>query len=371
MRVERRLALAYLLVALGAAAIAMLAWVGRAQQPLLDRIDRLTLDTQMLWRGRLAPAAEPGLLLVSIDDASLQRLRSFVPDRGQLAQAIERLDAGGARLIVLDLLLLDPARPDPASDLVLAAAMRASGKVLIPIALPRDSEPSAPPAAYLLDQALMSHGGAEALLALQPSRLVAPIEPLARAARALGHVTVLRGGDGAVRFDLPALGFDGEVYPSLALRIAALAAGVDWPQVHMQFGEQLRLGERRIPVDERSRQWLNYYGPAGSFETVSFIDLLDGKVAPARLRGRIALVGVAAIGAGDSFASPFDAGLPGVERLATVVDNILSQRVLARPAWGAGPNSPRCWACRCWRWVCWPAGRSAGPWPAWACWPCC
>jgi len=332
-----RQALAYLALALMSAALALGLWVWRERSPLLDRVDRLTLDAQMQWRGPIKPAADPGVLLVSIDDASLQRLGSAVPDRRLLARAIGQLSAARARVIALDILLLDPARPDAAADAELVGAMQAAGNVLIPFAFPPDSGIAAggPVPEAVLENAFLRYVGeaAQGAVSLKPNRLAAPYEPLAQAAKALGHVTAQRGVDGAVRYDLPALGFGGEVYPSMALRIAALAAGADWREAQMRFGEQVRLGGLSVPVDAWSRQWLNFYGPAGSFETVSFIDLLDGKVAPARLQGRIVLIGVAALGAGDTFPSPFDAGLPGVERVATVVDNILSGRSLARPAW--------------------------------------
>ncbi|MET0517304.1 MAG: CHASE2 domain-containing protein, partial [Burkholderiaceae bacterium] len=347
----RRPGWASVLVALLAAALAIALWAARAQQPLLERIDRLSLDAQMQWRGRLAPAPAPaltsdggpGVLLLCIDDASLQRLGGFVPDRRALAQAISALHAADAKLIALDLLLLDPARPDPSADVALAEAMRAAGNVLIPFALVAEPGPgagssSAPPAgAALLDSALLRYGGEQARerLPLRPARLLAPLDALAGAAAALGHVSAQRGLDGAVRYDLPALPFEGEVYPSLALRSAALAAGVDWRQAQVQFGEAVQLGRLRLPLDALSRQWLNYYGPAGTFETLSFIDLLDGRIAPERLRGRLVLIGVTALGAGDHFPSPFDASLPGVERLATAIDNILSGRSLQRPAWAA------------------------------------
>nr|WP_316642898.1 EAL domain-containing protein [uncultured Roseateles sp.] len=333
---------AWLAVALAASLLAGLLWSLRAQLPLLDRIDRITVDGQLQWRGPLRPSEKAGLLLISIDDVSLRRLGSIAPDRRQLAQAIDRLSVAGARAIALDMLLLDPARPDPAADQALALAMRSAGNVLLPFALPM--APSSEDKARLpaswdapLDSAYVRHSGgpAQQAVALEPARLVMPIAPLAQAAAALGHVTVLRGPDGAVRFDLPALTFEGEVYPSLALRLAALAMGLDWRQVEMRFGEQVLLGTQALPVDALSRQWLNYYGSAGTFETLSFIDLLDGTVAPSRLKGRVALIGMAALGAGDTFPTPFDAGLPGFERLATVVDNIVSGRALVRPLWAA------------------------------------
>ena len=333
----RSLTAAYLTVALLAFAIALMAWEARGRVPLLERLDHLSLDAQTQWRGRLAPATEHPLVLVALDDASLQRLGTFAPDRRLMAQAIDQLTAAEAKVIALDILMPEPARPDPTSDAVLAQAMRASGRVLIPFVLPGEAgSPNDPASSALRASALTQHSGeaAQRYVALRPVRLIAPLDSLTAAAAGVGHVSEPRGADGSLRFDLPALTFDDEVYPSMALRIAALAADVAWPSVNVRFGRELRLGAHHVPLDSFSRQWVNYYGPAGTIRTVSFVDVLDGKLPAGSLRGAVVIVGASALGAGNHFPSPFDAALPGAERVATVVDNILSDRVLTRPTWG-------------------------------------
>ena len=168
-----------------------------------------------------------------------------------------------------------------------------------------------------------------------PRRLLAPEPALAAAAAGLGHVSVRRGTDGSLRHDLPLLRLNGEVYPSLALRLAAFARGADWREARASFGREARVGTAlQAPLDGLSRLGVNYYGPGTSFESIGFADLLAGKVDAARLRGRVAVVGVSALAAGDHFPSPFDAGLAGMERLATVTDNLLTGRSLVRPGWG-------------------------------------
>jgi len=329
----------FALIWLLASAGAVWLWSLRAEVSMLERLDQWSLDAQTLWRGPLAPDAALPIVLVSVDDASLRRLGGAVPGRAELARAIERLHAGGARVIALDLLLLEATQGERAADDArLAAAMRAAGRVLIPFALPDQPGPVGAPSPRLLAQAFMhtSDATAEQRLArhgYRPAQLLAPLPVLAEAAAALGHVSAPRSSDGSLRWDFPALSLGGEVYPSLALRLAVQARGLDWREAGVHFGTAVEAGPLRVPLDELSRLWVNYYGPAGQFERVSFIELLDGRVAPARLAGRIAILGVSALGAGDHFPSPFDAGLPGVERLATVVDNMLSGRALQRPRW--------------------------------------
>ena len=332
--------LAYLAVALLAAALAVLVWSGRGEVGAFSRLDNALLDLQTQWRGHLAPGRELPLLLVRVDDAAMEALGGRPPDRTELARAVQALQAGGARAVALDLMLL-PGGGTPDADAALAAALQASQRTLIPFALPDDGPAEAQPVpAPVLAQALLGYDDEEALARSEAGfyrarRLVAPLPELAAAAAGLGHVSTPRASDGSLRHDLPLLRLNGEVYPSLALRLAAFARGADWRQARARFGSDLAVGDTlHARLDGLSRLAVNYYGPAGSFDSIGFADLLGGRVAADKLKGRIAVVGVSALAAGDHFPSPFDAGLPGMERLATVTDNLLTGRSLVRPAWG-------------------------------------
>ena len=336
-----RARLGFGLVALVAAllGLAMVAW--RADIPLLERPDHLLQDWRMQWRGVVAPGQASPLLLVRVDDAAFEALGGRVPDRADLARAVQRLHAGGVRAVALDVLLL-PGGGTPEASAALAAAMRDCGCVLIPFSLPDEGGPQGPVPAPVLAQALLRYEGDAALARAQqhdpPRRVIAPEPDLAAAAAGLGHISVRPSSDGSIRRDQPVLVLDGEAYPSLALRLAAFALGADWRQARARFGEAVSVGEAlRVPLDELSRTSINYYGPSGPrspFESVGLAELLGGQVDASRLKGRIAVLGVSALAAGDHLPSPFDARLPGMERIATVTDNLLTGRSLVRPAWG-------------------------------------
>ncbi|WP_377161266.1 EAL domain-containing protein [Roseateles sp. UC29_93] len=352
MRWPSRWAWAQMIVALLVTAAVAMLWLSRLQAGPLARLDGLVQDAQAQWRGRLAPGTAYPITLVRFDDASAARFGGMAPGRPLLADAITRLQAAKPRLIAVDMLLLD-AKPD--SDAVLAAAMRGGAPVLLPFAMPPGtggiggnggngggvgvaaggaSAPSGGVPSGLLAQAFMRAEGMPRS-ALLPERADAPPEPLLSAAKSLGHVQAERDVDGTLRHDLPALPLDGEVYPSLAVRIAGDAMRQPWSEATLRWSRDLRWGSLRVPLDLLSRQGVNYYGPAGTFPSVTVADLVDGKVPEEALRNRIVIIGVSALGAGDHFPSPFDAGLPGMERLATVVDNILTGRTLTRPSWAS------------------------------------
>jgi len=346
-------------LALAVTAVVALLWFARPQAGPIARLDGLAQDAQTQWRGRLAPGMTYPITLVQFDDASAARFDSMAPARPLLAEAIARVQAAQPRLIAIDL-PMHGARPD--GDAALAAAMRGGAPVLLPFALPPASisaasasptaslppagapalEPAAavPPALEpaaavppaLRAQAFLNVEG-EPRSALRPTRADAPPEPLLSAAKSLGHAQLVREADGAVRHELPALPLDGAAYPSLALRIAGDAMRQPWSEATLRWSRDLRWGTLRVPLDLLSRQGVNPYGPAGTFPSVSLADLLDGKVPDEALRHRIVILGVSARGAGAASPTPFDAGLPDAERLATVVDNLLTGRTLTRPSW--------------------------------------
>ncbi len=331
----------YLIIALLAASLAAVGWASRGRVPLLHNLEGQVVDTQLRARGPIAPgqaAGTPEIAILMVDDRSIEEIGSLPVDRRIVAGVVDRLRADGAAWIVFDMLFAEPARRQPETDRALAEAIARAGNVLLAYALPDDGPPAAtdmPDA--VLDSAYLRyrHEDLGARIDLRPARLLAPIAPLAGAAAGLGHVSVKPGADGTLRYDLPALPYADELFPSLAVTVAARVIGARWEEVEARLGDSIRIGTLAPPLDPLSRQWVNYYGPAGTFATHSLADYAAGRLDPALFRDRVVLIGGTALGNSDRNPSPFDPMLPGVERVATVLDNILTQRWLQRPGWAA------------------------------------
>ena len=78
--------------------------------PPLGAFEDTLIDLRFRIRGP-RPAPE-GVLIVAIDDASLESIGLMTPMREALAAAIQRLEAAGAASIVIDLLLIEPTPAD-------------------------------------------------------------------------------------------------------------------------------------------------------------------------------------------------------------------------------------------------------------------
>jgi adenylate cyclase len=330
--------------------------------PALRRLELLTLDWRFQLRGPRAPG--PEVLLVMIDDASVEALGKWPPSRDAITDGLNRLTAAGARLVVLNLLLAEPAPSLPpaareallealpllparsqrlrdaeallAQDLTdtrLGTAIAEADRVILPYA-------------FVFDPASANIGGVPPWIAATAYRTVlhreqaagGPVpEPrglltlaagLAALGSGQGHVNLFVDSDGALRFDLPAIHYGEEQYPSLAIEAARLYLGLAREQLVLWLGEGVALGQRWLPTDRRTRLLVDHYGPQGTFPTVSFVDLLQGRLDPALVEDRLVIIGGSAAATGDRFTTPFGGRLSGSEHIATAIDNILHGRVL-------------------------------------------
>jgi CHASE2 domain-containing sensor protein len=237
-----------------------------------------------------------GVVVVAIDPKSLDELGRWPFPRSLHARLIERLDAAGVRAIGMDVTMTTPDAAHPQNDRALAAALRQSGRVVMPVF----AEPSD------LNGALQ-----EAL----------PVSALAQGAAAFGHVDVDQGVDGITRGAYLTAGLGRAYWPSLALALYRL----DHPAKNDADLPGLR---NPAPGNASPYLWirdhyvlLRYAGPVGSFGQVSYADVLDGRVPTALLKGRTVLVGATAEGMGDIIRTP-DGLMPGVEYQANMLESL-------------------------------------------------
>jgi adenylate cyclase len=161
---------------------------------------------------------------------------------------------------------------------------------------------------------------------------------LSAAAPGSGFFNVAPDFDGVVRRAPLLMRYEGAVYPSLALATFMQAAGARQAvlQISASGVESLRVGGIGIPLDTRGNLRIRYRGPGGTFPRISAGDVLSGRFPREQLRGKIVFLGASAAGLGDVYPAPLDTVFPGVEVHATIVDNILTQDFLSRPAWAPG-----------------------------------
>lgn len=291
-----------LALALLATVLALGGWTWRA--------DRVVYDAAMsLWR-RPPPA---DIVIVAIDDASVQAIGRWPWSRSVHATLLERLAAARPRAVLLDLVLSE-ADPDPRQDELLADALRKARPVVLPVPF------------------LALPGGAPALLEPVPG---------VRAVVALGSAEAAVDADGVLRHAFLEAGPVEPLLPHAA--VALLRAGGEpvHPDLALEQGDDVAAG---AAWQRRGRFLVQFGGPPGHVRQVPYVDVLRGLVPPDALQGRYVLVGMTAQGLGDTLATPVNAdrkSMPGVEALAHMLQTLRAGSApRAWPAvWVAGVSS--------------------------------
>jgi len=304
-----------------AAAAALLAafeiFVAQSLAPLENRL----LDAFTRWHAaRLAP--DPGIVLVDIDEKSLTAMQPeagrFPWPREVYAELLRGLMPQQPRAVVFDILFSEPDRFRPQSDEAFAeAALPHRERLFFPMLMldARDQANGAPASelAPLVGLVRRPQADIHARIALVPP-LALPQE-LWRG----GTINFLEDDDHVGRRYALRTTVRGWDVPSLAARVA------------------LDLG---FPVPDAPDLRLAWRGSARGLPAVSFSDLYAdfGRAKRARppgeFKGKIVVIGAAAPGLGDLRVTPLSGTQPGIEILATAIENLKNGRAMrVAPVW--------------------------------------
>lgn len=156
---------------------------------------------------------------------------------------------------------------------------------------------------------------------------------IAQAGEGAGFFNQFPSLDGIIR-EAPLIAeYDGNYYPSLALK--SLSHFLNDAPIVIHADEfaifQISVGgDLVIPTNEKGGININYRGPAGSIPTHSAVDVLSGNMPANAFDGRIVIVGSTATGVFDAHPSPFGVEFPGLEIQANVVESIVQGDALKR-----------------------------------------
>jgi CHASE2 domain-containing sensor protein len=349
----------FALVAIGLCLTVVVALLSVFQPRAVQKADLLVYD--LMVAGRTMPAQSSVPVLVGIDEESLAAFGQWPWPRYRLAMLIEQLQRLGAGVVALDILMPEPDRSSPEvirserqRDLMeaaapaahddqdsnsqrLAAALRRGTTVLgfyfdfsRPTAPGRQQHPPALPAGTVIT-------GPAHVADLWPKPLgqIRSLAVLTDAASAEGFTNALEDSDGTLRRVPMLLSAEGRQLPSLALTALLLAS----PQRALHLGNggaqtSLYWSNRRIPLDSAGNMLLDYR--SGRYPYLSAKTILEGKVAPGSLRGKIVFVGAWAKGLEDTRLTPSGKSVNGLEVHATVIDDLLAGTFIVRPDWARG-----------------------------------
>lgn len=363
-------------------------WV---ELPFLTFMEDKAFDLMVSLR---TPESRDDVVLVAIDDKSLEEKGGWPWPRSDLAAVIEKISQAGASGIGLYLLYperalhpgLDTLRDlhtkldavavsDPGGgvtemrqqvaaaqslldpDRRLTEAVRSARNVVLPLRFvdadpgPADPRIEALIRIHSLPSRQVEPAPRERLgqwvdrLPLwpafppPPAAVVGPYPDLAGKAGGLGHINMVAGADGQLRSESLLLAYQDRLVPSFSLQLALKywEADVRLMAVEAQgaTGWTLVAGNRRIPTGRAFRFRLGNRPPTDRFTTVSFVDVEAGRLSGAPFRNRVVIVGPTSRLLTSFKNHPSGAPVAPVAFAAGALAGLLDGDAPFRPAWAS------------------------------------
>ena len=340
----------------------------------LSLLELKTLDLRFLSRGKISTAGE--VVLVTIDEKSLDELGRWPWPRVRIADLLDALVKGNAKVVGFDIVWAEPDENAGLKTLSavikkvkeLKAADRNLDHYLSRAIKKADTDQTLAESLARSRRAVLGYffhffaggvrekkkGTQENLALLSAYNLVkysseeavgvhlfqadyaeVNIPIIAEAADGAGYFNIFPDRDGTVRWIPLVIKYRDKHY--CALSLAVLQKFLDNPPLILRIAEygvdEIRLGDLSIPTSEEGRMLINYRGPQKTFPHYSATDVIHGRVPAGAFKGKIVLVGATAIGIYDIRVTPFDHIFPGLEVHANVIDSILQRQFLYRPNW--------------------------------------
>lgn len=329
------------------------------------------------------------VMIVDIDEASLEKLGQWPWPRAVMADLTTRLKAMRASAIAYDMVFAEPDRttpslvaarlPDtpemvpvkealtglPDNDTLFAQAIADAGNVAMGFVAADGAAHQRPPVLSRETRFLppaKAQEMREIFLRQTTGRdnVATDLPVLSAAAAGNGHFIAEPDVDGIIRkvallMRYPRAHAEGrppQLFPTLGVEAVRVAHN---PRIENQIllkrpDEQkaldtlykLRIGQKyEVPVEPDSRLWV-YYRDIRDNEYIPAYKILDEKMQAEimpLIDGKIVFVGTSAIGLKDIRSTPLDLFIPGVEVHVNVVEQILQGKFLIRPHLIAGAES--------------------------------
>lgn len=293
------------------------------------------------------------VLIVEIDEESLREIGQWPWPRNVFAQLIDLLTEMGAEVVAFDVIFSEEDRLSPKNlasmlsavapqmegllgrmtdnDAVMAEAMQASRVVLGQPSTLRHLADKAEPS--LKTARVAEINGDPRPFLFKFAQTVRSLPALEAASQGIGITTLLPESDNVVRRVPAVANVGGRLVPTLTLEALRVATGQSTIAVRSSSAgiKNIVLQGVQIPTDRQGRIWVHYAEPRREMY-ISAADLLAGRVDPGRIANRIVLIGASAAGFADLKATPVAGTMAGVEVHANLLETILTNDHLRRPA---------------------------------------
>ncbi len=351
----------------------------------LQPLEYSVYDSLLRLRQRKAATQ---VVVLAIDNDSVQSIGSWPWPRSYIASMVRRLTGDGAHTMGLSLLYPSreinpgleeirfiarslPEKPSKAErklyreisgnltealkrldhDQQLISAIRAARRVVLPLRFTLEDSPdsktpplsawlglnSMDPRSYSNDHPGLTSGDSRYRGVLKARKvtaagLIEPYEELSKKAGALGHTNVMAETDGVVRKMPLLIHYQSRDFLAFGLQVARKYSGVSMKD--LKIGSSgLALNRLSIPTEKNHSMFIDFSGQGANIRQISFLDVMNGKIPPEALQGKIVLIGLTAEGLAPRYKTPINSNAPEIEIEANVVENVINGKFISRPFW--------------------------------------
>lgn len=292
---------------------------------VMRNLEAVTYDT----RCRMSPApelADPKVIIIALNESSLESMDwlGWPWPRELWADLAGFLADQGAKALFFDITFETSSMYGALEDSLLGAQASRLPTVFI-ANLFLDSAAAPIPENALIHLETVSQDGP-----LYPSARF-PVIEIASGAAAFASPLVQADPDGVVRRVPLFFRTPNGMVPSPGLALAHIASG-ETPSISEG---RLHLGGSSVPVSEDGTFIPRFMGPRGTYTTLGADEVFEMMMTDdggMLFDGAVVLVGYTAVDLYDLKPTPFSANYPGVEVHATIYDNLMTGRGIARPA---------------------------------------
>ena len=277
--------------------------------------------------------ASKNIVIFLVDQSSLDVYEqemgvSWPWPREMYSYIIEYCMEAGAKAVFIDFIFSESSVYGVDDDQELADAIAQSGNVFLPISLSKGTKEVEESYSILLKKFALEENLFPRHSSHSMKSVSLPVEGFLSAAQGVGNSTFVQDKDGIYR-RMPLLFSWNDLHlPSVPFALARVS------------DENMRLND--IPLDSSNQMILRYHGPTGTYPSYSvaaiinsYAQLQEGmspQIPPETFKGKIVFIGGSAPGILDLRPTPFSPVYPGVEILATALDNILSKDYIRIPS---------------------------------------
>lgn len=330
------------------------------QKPrLISSMDNRIFDAMFQLRGSMKTTNS--VVIVDIDEKSLNELGQWPWPRNIVAQLIKNIHAAGVKSIGFDIVFAEEDRTSPKQfvdeivsnlglkippeniqrlkqddtlnhDLILGNTVADAPVVLgyvfqtVDDGLKKADENPFPSCNFRVEPSEIHYHD---LTFIPAYRATINVFDIAQA-ETEGFFNVFPDSSGTVRKVPLFMLMNGTPYPSLALEMLRMGLGAEGVTIHASHREKdtkkgllgVTLADRFIPTDELGQVTVNFRGTLKTFPYISALNILKNRSLES-LKNKYILIGTSAAGLLDLRATPFSNVYPGVEVHANLIDNIL------------------------------------------------